>query len=344
MRKWNNDLLEPVVITYNRSRRLERMLRTFVQAGYTSMRFHVLDNCSTDDTRDVVERYQRDHWPLLQYHCNRYNIGGDANILRAVEIGNSKYFCVFGDDDEWNLEYFDEVNDAMEEQKADIIRLGWWVVSEKTRGKLLPALDLALSERMFFYSLLGLSNVIMRRSLITSDLFCAYNSLDCHAPLLPTIWKALESRNLSIYTTSHDICSIIPNEAHDEPAYWLGDLGWEASWVRHSKFLQSPALRARHVKNVFEWGGKGYLRQLTGLIFRVLVLKGNGFSQRQFLIELLQDGQGMRGTFVFLLLLDLFVPRALMASVVAWRRRLGGSLPLYYRSFDDLIEERRKRT
>jgi glycosyltransferase involved in cell wall biosynthesis len=344
IRKWDNSLLEPVVITYNRSTRLERMIRTFIQAGYTSMRFHILDNCSTDNTRDVVEYYRDKYWPLLYYHRNKYNIGGDANILRAVEISDSEYFCVFGDDDEWNLEYFDEVTEILSQGEADIIRLGWQA-SQKSQGQLLPASDLVYNDPKFLISLWAMSNVIVRKSLISCDLFSAYRGINCHAPLLPPIWKLIESKNLLVYTCSRRLCSIVPSEANDEPNYWMGDMGWDASWLRLGKFFKTSALRAEHVNNLFAFTnpGGGRISILMGLMFRILMLKGNGFSQRGFLLEILQNAVGKRGLYALLLFFDLFVPKAPLAWIVSWRRRHGGSIPIYYRPLDEIVADREAR-
>ena len=73
--KWNNNKLEPVLITYNRAEDLMRTLDAFIAADLTWMTLHVLDNASTDNTKLVVNAAQK-KWPNLTYHRNLYNIGG----------------------------------------------------------------------------------------------------------------------------------------------------------------------------------------------------------------------------------------------------------------------------
>src|SRR6185437_10402341 len=92
--------LEPVIITYNRAEMLRKTLSFFQMTGFSHVKMHVLDNASTDDTKMVVESFQK-NWPQLIYHKNQYNIGGNGNILRSIEISNSEYHWVIGDDDEW---------------------------------------------------------------------------------------------------------------------------------------------------------------------------------------------------------------------------------------------------
>ena len=52
--KWNNNKLEPVLITYNRAEDLMRTLDAFIAADLTWMILHVLDNASTDNTKWVL--------------------------------------------------------------------------------------------------------------------------------------------------------------------------------------------------------------------------------------------------------------------------------------------------
>src|SRR5580704_11491846 len=94
--------LEPVIITYNRAGLLRSTLSSFVQAGFSNIKMHILDNASTDNTEAVVQQFQKD-WPQLIYHKNHYNIGGNGNILRSLELSTSEYHWVIGDDDKWLL-------------------------------------------------------------------------------------------------------------------------------------------------------------------------------------------------------------------------------------------------
>ena len=147
---WDNQKLEPVLITYNRSTDLQRTLTAFLDAGLTDINLHVLDNASTDETASIVATAQA-QWPNLSYHRNKHNIGGNANILRATEISSSEYSWILGDDDEWHLENIGELCDVLRDGKADVIRLGW-LVSPQNRERYLDACNLAGSEKLFFAS------------------------------------------------------------------------------------------------------------------------------------------------------------------------------------------------
>lgn len=58
----------------------------------------VTDNCSPDDTRQVVQSY-RNHLTYLTYIRHSENIGADRNFLAAVGAATGRYCWLMGDDD-----------------------------------------------------------------------------------------------------------------------------------------------------------------------------------------------------------------------------------------------------
>jgi glycosyltransferase involved in cell wall biosynthesis len=299
--EWNNQKIEPVLITFNRANCLERTLRTFLDAGLESMKLHVLDNASTDGTAEVVQRIQCE-WPNLRYHRNRYNIGGNGNILRAVEVSESEYNWVIGDDDAWHLESLEELIAVLEANEADIIRLGW-LASEESRGITLDAQELAKNEKLFFASITMISATIARRSLVTTYLAQAYQNTGDAFPQLVPIMRGVEEISLSVYTLSKDVMTHTPST---EAGYYSGDLEFYASWFRSARFLESPTLKAKFVQEIMTYitrDNPGRLRQLALLFKITLTYKAMGISQGHHLLSMLAYGQGWRGR---LLLVEFF--------------------------------------
>ena len=235
---WDNKKLEPVLITFNRSTYLEKTLSAFLKGGLQSMRLHILDNASTDNTQEVVRRFQ-ELWPNLQYHRNKYNIGGNANILRAVEIVDSEYHWVIGDDDEWFLENIPELIVALQKGDADIIRLGWQV-SAMSRDKLLPAEELISEETMFFGSVSMISATILKRALVEKYLRQAYSNISNFYPQLIPVILGAQNEGLQVYTLKNDLMLHVPNST---AAYFLGDLEWYTLWYK-----TKGAFRSRNSK------------------------------------------------------------------------------------------------
>lgn len=307
--QWPNSKLEPVLITYNRAKYVERTLRTFVGAGLGTMRLHVLDNASTDRTPEVVADCQR-IWPELKYHRNKYNIGGNGNILRSVEIADSEYHWVIGDDDEWHLESVNELISVLESGEPDIIRLGW-LVSEAARGRVFSASELAQNEAMFYASLSMISATIIRRDVIAKYLPHSYlNAGDLFPQLVPVI-KGVEEMPLIVYTLSSNLMLHTPNE---EPGFILGDLEFYAAWFRSSRFVRQPSLRAKFVQEIMDYVTRDNAvrwkrwRQLSRLIRIAVQFKTYGVDQSKYLLSMLAYGRGWRARLIAVLLLYSILP------------------------------------
>lgn len=57
----------------------------------------VLDNCSTDNTYEVVKKYSK--YAFVRYIKNENNIGPDNNFKKSIFASKGKYLWIFGDDD-----------------------------------------------------------------------------------------------------------------------------------------------------------------------------------------------------------------------------------------------------
>lgn len=87
--------------TFNRSECLKECLSSILLAvaGHEDcVEIVISNNASTDATEEVVKSFQ-ELSPLIRYHKNVFNIGGDRNIYAVAAMGTGKYIWVFGDDD-----------------------------------------------------------------------------------------------------------------------------------------------------------------------------------------------------------------------------------------------------
>lgn len=86
--------------TYNRAPHLANCLNSIIK---NKKRFSgdfqvcVSDNCSTDDTEEVVRRAQADI--EIKYHKNNENMGIPRNFLNVVEMAKGEFVWLIGDDD-----------------------------------------------------------------------------------------------------------------------------------------------------------------------------------------------------------------------------------------------------
>jgi glycosyltransferase involved in cell wall biosynthesis len=92
-----------LITTYNRSRLLRRAILSVLGQDFRDYELVIIDDCSTDDTREVVATFQD---PRIRYLRNETNVGskeGDRGILRrfVYELMRGKYFVYLCDDDYW---------------------------------------------------------------------------------------------------------------------------------------------------------------------------------------------------------------------------------------------------
>ena len=123
-------ILEIVLITYNRATDLERTLSTILAADspVKDLSITVLDNHSTDDTPHIISRFSQKH-PNLHHVRHTRNIGSNANIARAFEIATAPYVWILCDDDDFHWSFWPEVQQAIQDDADAIV-----VNTEYTQG------------------------------------------------------------------------------------------------------------------------------------------------------------------------------------------------------------------
>ncbi|WP_460202167.1 glycosyltransferase family 2 protein [Scytonema sp. NUACC21] len=96
-------LLTIAIPTYNRAELLDRQLAWVAQAikGFESdCEIFVSDNCSTDNTQEIIEKWQKKliHVTFKQ-NRNPKNLGVMPNIINCLKSATTKYVWAIGDDD-----------------------------------------------------------------------------------------------------------------------------------------------------------------------------------------------------------------------------------------------------
>ena len=91
-----SNLLSICIPTYNHAEPLRKTLESMIpQARQYNIPIYVSDNASTDNTRKVLESFQK-NYPLLYFKSNKENLGIDENMIIAARMASSKYVWVIG--------------------------------------------------------------------------------------------------------------------------------------------------------------------------------------------------------------------------------------------------------
>lgn len=106
MKNWQGNISEPVVsvccITYNHEKYIEEAIDSFLMQE-TNFPFEVVigEDCSTDNTRKIVEKYKENYPNIIKLIVSENNVGMQANGQRTMDACKGEYIAACEGDDYW---------------------------------------------------------------------------------------------------------------------------------------------------------------------------------------------------------------------------------------------------
>lgn len=116
---WGNKDKEKVSIiipTYNRAHLIERAIRSVLNQTYTEFELLVVDDGSTDNTKEVVEGIKD---ARIRYICCKGNGGAARARNRGIAEAQYDYIAFQDSDDEWHPDKLEKQMKAMAEASED---------------------------------------------------------------------------------------------------------------------------------------------------------------------------------------------------------------------------------
>lgn len=116
-----NILFSVVIPIYNAELYLGRAIESVIEQIYTKWELILVDDCSTDGTKKIIEEYAR-KYSNIKYIRLAQN-SGNAKIPRdtGVQIAKGDYCVMFDSDDELSLNYLQNAYEAIINQEADVV-------------------------------------------------------------------------------------------------------------------------------------------------------------------------------------------------------------------------------
>src|SRR5262245_20260478 len=113
-------LVSVVLTTFNRSALVRRAIESALAQTVDDLELIVVDDCSTDDTTEVVGRVQDPRLILVSHEENR---GLAASRNSGVQRARGRLVCFLDDDDEWRLDKLALQLEALEAagEAADVL-------------------------------------------------------------------------------------------------------------------------------------------------------------------------------------------------------------------------------
>jgi glycosyltransferase involved in cell wall biosynthesis len=95
-------LVSIAMCTYNGAVHLNEQLDSLIRQTYPNLEIVIVDDCSTDNTPEVVKEYaQKDN--RIKFYQNEKNLGYNKNFERAVQLTTAAYIAISDQDDIWAL-------------------------------------------------------------------------------------------------------------------------------------------------------------------------------------------------------------------------------------------------
>lgn len=93
-------LVSVITPTYNCGKFIAETIESVQKQSYSKWEMIIVDDCSTDNTKDVVEQYQQQD-SRIKYYCLAENSGAAIARTKAMELACGQYIAFLDSDDLW---------------------------------------------------------------------------------------------------------------------------------------------------------------------------------------------------------------------------------------------------
>ncbi len=111
MSKYGNPKISVIMPNYNCEQYISYAIRSVLEQSYTNFELIIIDDCSTDNSRDVIDSYQDPRVKKVYFQENEcmyyaYNY--------AISIAKGEYFAIIDSDDYWSVDKLKKQLDYIE--------------------------------------------------------------------------------------------------------------------------------------------------------------------------------------------------------------------------------------
>lgn len=121
-----NDIKYSIIIPcYNSSRTIERALDSATQQTYKGVfEILVVDDCSKDNSQDIIRKYISRTKAYIRLICNEKNCGPGISRNKAIVQAKGKYFAFMDSDDYIDSSLLQKVDNKIDSTNADVVYFG----------------------------------------------------------------------------------------------------------------------------------------------------------------------------------------------------------------------------
>lgn len=164
-----NPLVSVVLPTYNRARLLSRAVKSVLDQTYPNFELIVVDDCSTDDTEDVVKGFQDDR---IRYIRHEKNQGAPIARNTGIKAAKGKYIAFQDSDDVWCSTKLEKQENAFNSAPTDlgVIYTSFWLI-HNDKKTMVPSSHVKQTEGKIHNTLLAMNFVSMSSAIVKKECF-----------------------------------------------------------------------------------------------------------------------------------------------------------------------------
>lgn len=123
-------LVSIIMPTYNCGKFIAETMDSVINQSYKNWEMIIVDDCSTDNTKEVVEEYIKKD-SRIKYHILEKNSGAAVSRTKAMELAKGKYIAFLDSDDLWTKDKLEKQIKFMEENNYNFTCTDYEQIDEK---------------------------------------------------------------------------------------------------------------------------------------------------------------------------------------------------------------------
>lgn len=125
-----NNKVSVITATYNAERFIEEMIKSVLLQTYSDLELIIVDDCSKDNTKQIIEKYIRIDSRVKYYKLSK-NSGAAVARNFAIEKATGRYLAFLDSDDLWDKNKLEKQLQFMIEQKIGFSFSGYRLINEQ---------------------------------------------------------------------------------------------------------------------------------------------------------------------------------------------------------------------
>ena len=114
-----NKTIDILMATYNGEKYVAEQIESILNQTYKNIRLVISDDCSTDGTRDVLKKYEKNE--RVEIHLQEKNLGYIRNFEYLLKQVKNELYMLSDQDDFWLEEKVEKTVEVLEKENADMV-------------------------------------------------------------------------------------------------------------------------------------------------------------------------------------------------------------------------------